>query len=55
MLVEPDGHGLEQLTALVADGKLRVLVEETFPLERATEAHRVGERGGTTGKLVLTV
>jgi NADPH:quinone reductase-like Zn-dependent oxidoreductase len=54
MLVEPDGHGLEALAGLVAEGVLRVLVEEAFPLERATEAHRVGERGGTTGKLVLT-
>ena len=32
----------------------RVLVAETFPLERASHAHRAGELGHTTGKLVLT-
>lgn len=54
MLVEPDGDGLEELTRLVDDRRLRVLVAETFPLERASHAHRAGELGRTTGKLVLT-
>lgn len=55
MIVEPDGPGLEQLAALVDDRRLRVLVAETFPLERARHAHRAGELGHTTGKLVLTI
>jgi NADPH:quinone reductase-like Zn-dependent oxidoreductase len=55
MLVEPDGHGLEGLARLVDDRRLRVLVAETFPLERASHAHRAGELGRTTGKLVLTL
>lgn len=55
MLVEPDGDGLEELAALVASGGLRVLVDTTFPLERAADAHRLGEEGRTTGKIVLTV
>jgi NADPH:quinone reductase-like Zn-dependent oxidoreductase len=54
MLVEPDGHGLEALARLVEDRRLRVLVSETFPLERASHAHRAGELGRTAGKLVLT-
>jgi NADPH:quinone reductase-like Zn-dependent oxidoreductase len=54
MLVEPDGAGLEELARLVDDRRLRVLVAETFPLERASHAHRAGELGHTTGKLVLT-
>jgi NADPH:quinone reductase-like Zn-dependent oxidoreductase len=54
MLVEPDGDGLEDLARLVEDRRLRVLVAETFPLERASLAHRAGELGRTTGKLVLT-
>ncbi len=54
MLVEPDGDGLEQLARLVDDRRLRVLVAETFPLERASHAHRAGELGRTAGKLVLT-
>lgn len=55
MLVEPDGHALEQLAALVQARRLRPVVADTFPLERAAEAHRAGERGRTTGKLVLTI
>jgi NADPH:quinone reductase-like Zn-dependent oxidoreductase len=55
MLVEPDGNGLDALARLVDDRRLRVLVTETFPLERASHAHRAGELGHTTGKLVLTV
>lgn len=55
MMVEPDGNGLDDLARLVEDRRLRVLVAETFPLERASHAHRAGEMGHTTGKLVLTV
>ncbi|WP_232665455.1 NADP-dependent oxidoreductase [Pseudonocardia sp. TRM90224] len=55
MLVEPDGDGLEDLARLVDERRLRVLVSETFPLERAAVAHRAGEMGRTTGKLVLTI
>ncbi len=55
MVVEPDGDGLEALGQLVDERHLRVLVAETFPLERASHAHRAGELGRTSGKLVLTV
>ena len=55
MMVEPDGDGLEELAELVERGALRVLVDETFPLEQAADAHRLGEQGRTTGKIVLTV
>jgi NADPH:quinone reductase-like Zn-dependent oxidoreductase len=53
ILVEPDRAGLEALAALVEEGKLRPHVERAFPLEQAAEAHRLGEQGRTTGKLVL--
>jgi NADPH:quinone reductase-like Zn-dependent oxidoreductase len=55
MLVEPDAGGLQQLVDLVAKGALAVHVERTFDLADAAQAHRHGERGRTTGKLVLTV
>jgi NADPH:quinone reductase-like Zn-dependent oxidoreductase len=55
MMVEPDGDGLEELARLVDRRRLRVLVAETFPLERASHAHRAGELGRTAGKLVLTI
>jgi len=53
LLVEPDHAGLEALAALAEAGRLRVEVEEVFPLEQAAEAHVRGERGRTRGKLVL--
>jgi NADPH:quinone reductase-like Zn-dependent oxidoreductase len=54
VLVEPDYAGLEALAGLVEAGALRVLVQATFPLSQAAEAHRLGEQGRTLGKIVLT-
>jgi NADPH:quinone reductase-like Zn-dependent oxidoreductase len=53
--VDPDHAALERLADLVEDGRLRVHVERTFPLERVAEAHRLSEGGHVTGKVVLTV
>jgi NADPH:quinone reductase-like Zn-dependent oxidoreductase len=54
-LVEPDGHALDEIATLVGSGALKVVVAETFPLERAGAAHERLERGGVRGKLVLEV
>jgi len=53
ILVEPDGHALEQLAALADAGQLRVEVAETLPLEQAARAHELGQEGRVQGKLVL--
>ena len=52
-LVEPDYAGLESLAALAEEGGLRVIVDETFPLAEAAEAHRRLEDGRARGKIVL--
>jgi NADPH:quinone reductase-like Zn-dependent oxidoreductase len=54
-LVEPDCHALDEIAKLVGSGALKVIVAETFPLERADAAHKRLERGGVRGKLVLEV
>ena len=36
-------------------GSLRPHVQQTFPLERAADAHELIEEGHVRGKLVLTV
>jgi NADPH:quinone reductase-like Zn-dependent oxidoreductase len=54
MLVHPDRSGLEALAALADQDRLRVVVEESFPFERAAEAHERLEAGRVKGKLVLT-
>ncbi|UJA21119.1 NADP-dependent oxidoreductase [Thermoleophilia bacterium SCSIO 60948] len=55
ILVEPDRAALEGLCALVETGRLRVEVEDVYPLDEAADAHRAIESGRTRGKLVLTV
>jgi NADPH:quinone reductase-like Zn-dependent oxidoreductase len=55
LLVEPDHAGLVALVDLVESGRLKVVVEQTFPLADAAKAHEVGEAGRVVGKLVLTV
>jgi NADPH:quinone reductase-like Zn-dependent oxidoreductase len=54
--VRPSGYDLgEHVTPLVHEGRLRPRVEETFPLERAADAHELIERGHVRGKLVITI
>ncbi|MBK1690613.1 zinc-binding dehydrogenase [Ectothiorhodospira mobilis] len=44
---------LRQCAARMADGRLKVHVAGTYPLEQAAAAHRRLEAGGMSGKLVL--
>ena len=55
MLVDADRADLRSLVELIEQGRLRATIERTFPLSAAAEAHALGEKGRTTGKLVLTV
>jgi NADPH:quinone reductase-like Zn-dependent oxidoreductase len=54
-LVEPDGGGLDEITKLVESSRLKVNVEEVFPLDQAARAHEALESGGRRGKLVLEI
>jgi NADPH:quinone reductase-like Zn-dependent oxidoreductase len=55
ILVEPDRTGMEAIAQLAGDGKLRVRVARSFPLEEAAAAHELSENGRPRGKLVLTI
>jgi NADPH:quinone reductase-like Zn-dependent oxidoreductase len=56
IFVRPSGYDLgEHITPLIAEGRLRTHVQETFPLERAADAHERIEDGHVRGKLALTV
>jgi NADPH:quinone reductase len=46
-------EALDRLGHLVAEGRLTLRVAETFPPERAAEAQRRMETGGTRGRLVI--
>ncbi|MEU3337830.1 NADP-dependent oxidoreductase [Streptomyces sp. NPDC006668] len=55
MLLDASHSGMAAIAALVEAGKLSATIAGTFPLADAAEAHRLGDTGRTTGKLVLTV
>jgi len=46
---------LQQCARLMDEGKLKIVVNQTFPLAEAAQAHQRLEAGGMTGKLVLTM
>jgi NADPH:quinone reductase-like Zn-dependent oxidoreductase len=45
----------QELERLYTDGSLRPVIENTFPLERASEAFDLAMRGGFRGKIIVTV
>ncbi len=49
------GEILRRCGELIDQGDLRIEVQDTFPLERAAEAHRLLEEGRLQGKLVLSI
>ena len=48
-------HALQEAADLYEQGRFRLAVARTFPLEEAAEAHRLSETGMVRGKLVLRV
>lgn len=53
--VRPDGERLAQLLAEVAEGRLTVEIDRTYPLEQVADAFALSREGGAKGKLVVTV
>jgi NADPH:quinone reductase-like Zn-dependent oxidoreductase len=51
--VYADGGRLAELSALVQAGRLTPRVAQTIPLTQAAKAHRLVERGGQRGRIVL--
>ena len=54
-LMSANAKDLEILTDLAKDGKLKTVVDSTFPLSRAEEAWRKQIEGHSTGKVVVTM
>jgi NADPH:quinone reductase-like Zn-dependent oxidoreductase len=54
-IVKPSRAELKEITRLIEAGKLRPIIEATFPLEKAKEAFEHGARGHNHGKIVLQV
>ena len=51
----PDASTLAVIGRLIDSRDLHVHVDEVIPLERAADAHRAVESGGTRGKIVLQI
>ena len=49
-----DTATLDQVRNLIEDGKLKVVVDSTFPFEQAGEAVKLVEEGSPRGKVVIT-
>ena len=50
-----DTATLDQVRKLIEDGKVKVVVDSTFPFEQAGEAVKLVEEGSPRGKVVITV
>jgi len=55
MLAKPSGDDLRQVAGWIDAGRLRPMIDEIFPLDAATAAHRKSEQGHARGKIVLRV
>lgn len=53
--VRSSGAQLSEIRQLLDDGSVRVVIDSSFPLAEAAQAHERAGRGGIQGKIVLTV
>ncbi len=54
-LVEESKEDLNYIRDLIEAGKLRVVIDKTFSLEQAADAHRYAESGQKIGSVVITM
>lgn len=55
MMAQPSTSDLSLLAGMVESGKLKVVIDRTYPLEQVPEAVRYVEEGHAKGKVVITV
>lgn len=55
MLVESSAKDMRELAALLANGKLKSLIDSVYPFEQMGEAHTELEKAKATGKIIVTL
>jgi len=55
VMEKPSPHDLNEIRRLAEAGKIKPYITRTFPLEQVSDAHRMMENGGFTGKIVIDV
>lgn len=55
ILMHSSGEDMKRIARMLADGRMRVHVDKTYPFERIPEAHEQLENGKVKGKIVITV
>jgi NADPH:quinone reductase-like Zn-dependent oxidoreductase len=55
VLVRANGHDLERIAGLMAEGRIRSVIDSVYPLHDARGAHEKSRSWRTRGKLVLRV
>jgi len=55
VFMTPLSKRLNNLNHLIKQGKLKVIVDKVFPLEKVAEAHEYMEERGRVGKVVITI
>lgn len=53
--VRSSGEQLEEIAPLLSDGTIKVVIDSTYSLAHAADAHMRAEKGHIQGKIVLTV
>lgn len=53
--VRPSGEILSQIAEFVEAGKIKLLIDSVYPLERVSEAHRRSETRHAHGKVILSM
>jgi NADPH:quinone reductase-like Zn-dependent oxidoreductase len=55
VFVQPNATQLTEIAQLIDTGKMKSIVETVLPLDQATQAHQLSQKGRTRGKIILQV